>query len=112
MNLARCQQRWANMIRLLMMIATLSPRAFAGSCSSEAAAQVNAFGGFDLVMERDDVRGWGVNASGYVSYTYLRGNQECYLTYYVSGTYFGPLCSPAFGRENTPNCGRLGTWRR
>lgn len=105
------------MLRLFILMVGLlsSPRlyAFGESCYGEASARVNAFGGFDLVLERDDVKGFGVNASGYVSYTYLRGNQECYLSFYVSGTYFGPLCSPAFGREETtPNCGRLGTWRR
>lgn len=76
-------------------------------CYGAAAARVEAFGGTDLRLETNSVTGFYVNASGYVSYTYRRGDLECYLSFYMKGTYLGELCEDPFGRDDgTPVCRR------
>lgn len=83
------------------------------SCEGEATAVMQAYGGENLQVFHDGVSGSYVNASGYVSYTFTRGDQECYVSYFLKGTYFGALCSDShYGSPEPASCGKPGTWTR
>lgn len=107
------------MIRFLVLLLasvtfSTAAHAWGGSyCARDARAIARSYGGHSVQLNHSGVRGWGVNASGYVSYTYLLGDQECYVSFFVSGTYFGAICKENYGMapaDGKPTCGKVGTW--
>ena len=66
-------------------------------CSGEAWQIAQANGGDQVTMTYSSVDGWGVNARGYASYSFMRGNEKCSIPFDVYGTYFGVKCSNDWG---------------
>lgn len=66
-------------------------------CGWEVQALAQRMGGDQVTMTYSSVNGWGVNAYGYASYKFVRGNEICGVSYTVFGTYFGMKCSESYG---------------